>query len=469
MAQNSIENVLSVALHKLGRMDSYKTYLDYISSEWYTSVHDLLLALEDGNAWTDLHLPGRLKLEMKYELLLLRAALEKTSGGPSSTANEEPKEQWVKYFSSEHNAYFYYSNQKDVTQWDVPTGGNIEIISNISVVIDSAKIETNNVDELKDISNPKYKFCTSASSYSLSSPCPSTHVLSDSVEDNPNHDITPRIISIACASKESEKALSSKTDAEVVAEAAQDNGGGNNEEGLGISDSSYSMETIIVTDAYAADDYAPVGVEIICSAEFEECPTESLSPCIPWNSRSHTTRDEPLRSSTSSSYPLKEECPTDSRSMISVLVGMGFSVDASAAALKRSGNDLPGAATLLLLSPPAYNDVITTSSEVAAVHVPDSTFNNNSDSYSNRETVQASAPPSTMISSNLYVPEVEAASSQVPKNDILHQTSHPLIAQDPAVCIENIPKKVMYAPRKKVAQTSSQRPSAPNLSIPSGY
>lgn len=467
--QYSIENVLSVALQRLGRPDSYKTYLDYISSEWYTSVPDLLLALEDGNAWTDLQLPGRLKLEMKSELLLLRAAIGKAGEDPFPTstkvnASAKPKEQWAKYFSSEHNAYFYHCNEKDVTQWDVPTGGNIEIIFNIAVDHNSAEIETINIDEVKDSTNTTHAFCASATSSTLSSPIPSTHTVSDSLEENPDDDISHKIPTFACAPKEIE--VSSDTDKEIIAEAVPEEGYRNNEEGLVISDSNYSMETIIVTDAYAADDYVPIGIAITSPAEFEESPTASSSSSIPYTSLFHTTSEVPCKSSTSSSYSFKEEPSTDSRLMISALVDMGFSADAAAAALKRSGNDLPGAASLLLLSPPAYNDVISTSSvKTAAVHVADSTVTNKSASYSNREDVQASAPPSNMISSTLLVPEVGLASSQVPKSNLPSQGSVPLIAQE----IENIPKKVMYAPRKKVALTSTQRPSAPNLSLTSGY
>jgi hypothetical protein len=83
-------------------------------------VSDLLLALEDENAWTNLNLPGMLKLELRSELLGIQAKKD-------VAVNMQLKEQhWVRYFSKPDNAFFYCNSETFVSRWELPEG-NFEI------------------------------------------------------------------------------------------------------------------------------------------------------------------------------------------------------------------------------------------------------------------------------------------------------------------------------------------------------
>jgi hypothetical protein len=109
------------------------------SSEWYSSVSDLLLALEDKNAWTDLKIPGRLKLEIKSELLAIQAKKD-------IDVKMQLKEHWVRYFSKPDNAFFYCNSETFVSRWELPEG-NVEIHDDISTEnspANSEKLEESN-------------------------------------------------------------------------------------------------------------------------------------------------------------------------------------------------------------------------------------------------------------------------------------------------------------------------------------
>jgi hypothetical protein len=87
-------------------------------------VSDLLLALEDKDAWTVLNLPGRLKLEIKSELLGIQAKID-------VAVNMQLKEHWVRYFSKPDNAFFYCNSETFVSRWEFPEG-DVEIHDNIN-------------------------------------------------------------------------------------------------------------------------------------------------------------------------------------------------------------------------------------------------------------------------------------------------------------------------------------------------
>jgi hypothetical protein len=133
----TVEAVLSTALFRLNRVGSYEEHFEYIKSEWYFTVSDLLMALEDGNAWSDLRLPGRLKLEMKAELLDLQYLRrnENESFEPSTSLSSSipiaKKEQWTRHYSKEHDTFFFYCLTSDSTQWEIPTG-NVDITDDIT-------------------------------------------------------------------------------------------------------------------------------------------------------------------------------------------------------------------------------------------------------------------------------------------------------------------------------------------------
>jgi hypothetical protein len=133
----TVEAVLSTALFRLNRVGSFEEHFEYIKSEWYFTVSDLLMALEDGKAWSDLRLPGRLKLEMKAELLdlqyLSRHANESFEPTVNLTATVPimKKEQWTRHYSNEHDTFFFYCLTSDSTQWEIPIG-NVDITDDIT-------------------------------------------------------------------------------------------------------------------------------------------------------------------------------------------------------------------------------------------------------------------------------------------------------------------------------------------------
>lgn len=133
----TVEAVLGTALLRLNRVSAFEEHFEYIKSEWYFTVSDLLMALEDGNAWSDLRLPGRLKLEMKAELLdlqYLRRNQNESYELSTSLATSTPimkKEQWTRHYSKEHDTFFFYCLTSDATQWEIPTG-NVDITDDIT-------------------------------------------------------------------------------------------------------------------------------------------------------------------------------------------------------------------------------------------------------------------------------------------------------------------------------------------------
>ena len=62
---STLEELLRKALQKLKKEEFYEEYHGVLLSAWYTTIAELKLALSDGDAWSDIQLPGRLKLEMK--------------------------------------------------------------------------------------------------------------------------------------------------------------------------------------------------------------------------------------------------------------------------------------------------------------------------------------------------------------------------------------------------------------------
>jgi UBA/TS-N domain len=118
-SSESIHAVFSAALSRLNRTDKLEEYLAYIRSEWYFTVPDLLMAIDDEKAWSDLKLPGRLKLEVKSELLGSRSKMRDPVASIDS--------------SSEHDTFFYYCLATDTTQWEIPEG-NVEISDDVTAL-----------------------------------------------------------------------------------------------------------------------------------------------------------------------------------------------------------------------------------------------------------------------------------------------------------------------------------------------
>jgi hypothetical protein len=110
-----LPTLLDDALHKLGKQDKAAEYLQYLRGEWYSTVDELRLAIADGAAWSDLQLPGRLKLELKTMILTHDA----TTSSSSSAAGQS-NGLWTKCFSTEHNTHYYINNETNVSQWEIP-------------------------------------------------------------------------------------------------------------------------------------------------------------------------------------------------------------------------------------------------------------------------------------------------------------------------------------------------------------
>ena len=291
----TIEYVLRKSLMQLKRMDSYEGYLDYIRSEWYSTTSDLLLALEDGKAWSDLKLPGRLKLEMKTELAGLEASIAQMSCNDATcssfrtrcTQRDSPRKKWIKFFSVEDNAFFFFDVEAQMTQWEIPTG-NVEMEDDSSIA--SAAVSDRST---KSVNNGADKL---------------------SLNREGNNTVT-----------QTQEALTDKAAVDVPSSES------NLISSIGRSVSSLSAmndtDIIIVHDAYASD------------GAFFEISSSTVDPC----------RTTVPNFATIESSPVTYD-PGSAILMTQRLMDMGFSNIAAIDALKRSGNNISGAASILLNS-----------------------------------------------------------------------------------------------------------------------
>ena len=465
-----IEEILRNALRRLRRMDSYEGYLDYIRSEWYSSVSDLLLALEDGKAWSDLKLPGRLKLEIKSELLGVQVSRkdnmtknEFKNDAKNEAKNESFKteiiknaatapmtplvvkaEQWTKYFSSEHNAFFYYSADTNITQWEEPTG-NVDIITYISATNSPAMTE-HSADDFESKSDSKI------GEQSEIKECYGDHFEKEHSELDLAVTACPSYDS-AAQSQTKISEFHTKTDKKSLPLDSVTAGKSMKETNNTINQRiffaepspSYIEECIpsafVVNDAYAVNGPVPIGIPILNDDVSDMNNRSSFSNI---NGRSSFTSFTSIGSRASIGSIDDHDILINSESLdyndhidnadegdddgepderlISRLADMGFSIEAATAALRRSGNNLPAAASLLLLNPPAYE-----------------------------ATIPASGPRSTAtggptgVGGGMAVASVESLKQEKPKI---------------------VPPKNNYAPRVKVHQIGTIRPSAPMLPPP---
>jgi hypothetical protein len=91
--KSDLGQLLKTALVKLDQQEHFDEYMTYLSSEWYYTAEDLRLAYRKEKVWSDIKLPGRLKIE-------LASLLEKKSDfSPSETRNTSAKH----FFSGDDN------------------------------------------------------------------------------------------------------------------------------------------------------------------------------------------------------------------------------------------------------------------------------------------------------------------------------------------------------------------------------
>ena len=125
--EKNIAEIIHEALIKLGRVDMLNAHLDYLKSEWYYSLADLRLAIDDEHAWSDIKLPGRLKLEIKRIVLretkMSNEAITLDIHSPGSIISPK-RHLWVKCFSPSDNCSYYYHPSSGKTQWEEPAGEN---------------------------------------------------------------------------------------------------------------------------------------------------------------------------------------------------------------------------------------------------------------------------------------------------------------------------------------------------------
>ena len=81
-SNGSIEPLIRSILIKMNKLESLDEHVQYLRSEWYITIDDLRLALQDKTQWSELQLPGRLKIELKKELIKLN-----TNTATSDTIN----------------------------------------------------------------------------------------------------------------------------------------------------------------------------------------------------------------------------------------------------------------------------------------------------------------------------------------------------------------------------------------------
>lgn len=121
----SIEHLLQQALSSLGQSDPERLrikYAAYLHSEMFDTAADLKLAVDDRDSWSDLKLPGRLKLEMK-RLLQSDFDIYAPSSGPpieSTVTHSSAPQRWRRCFSTEYDSHYYVNPHTNEAQWEEP-------------------------------------------------------------------------------------------------------------------------------------------------------------------------------------------------------------------------------------------------------------------------------------------------------------------------------------------------------------
>jgi len=135
-----LKALLKECLEQLGRLE--ETVLEasyvYLKGEWYNTPDDLKVALQDPPTWDALRLPSRLKLALKQRLQPsvtssssrlppLNTDFPPPAGSPTSSnvaqleAVDEVVE-WVRCFSPEHRAFYFFNERTQETLWQLPEG-----------------------------------------------------------------------------------------------------------------------------------------------------------------------------------------------------------------------------------------------------------------------------------------------------------------------------------------------------------
>lgn len=128
--------------------DLLNSFEDILLDDWYESCDDLRAALHDGGAWTEIRLPGRLKLEMKKVIMEIddpgvqhnvkvatHSKDRKSTWGKKGSRDSQsppsgkfvpkagsgtPKSNWVRKYAEDSGAYYYYDTVNGASVWEKP-------------------------------------------------------------------------------------------------------------------------------------------------------------------------------------------------------------------------------------------------------------------------------------------------------------------------------------------------------------
>jgi hypothetical protein len=117
----SITELLRLALSNLEIDDSERLlqkFLTYLNGEMFKTIADLRLAVDDKDAWSDLKLPVRLKLELKR---LLLSDLNFSTNTTDAASSSSPAK-WKRCFSQEYEAHYFLNLETHEAQWEEPEG-----------------------------------------------------------------------------------------------------------------------------------------------------------------------------------------------------------------------------------------------------------------------------------------------------------------------------------------------------------
>lgn len=106
----------------------------------FSCLFGIFTAIVDKDAWMELKLPSRLKIELKRLVKIEMDELKRLV-------------EWEKCYSESDNCYYFYNNKSKSTEWSIPPGTKyVDIDGVISFVINS-KSDDDVLEELKESMN----------------------------------------------------------------------------------------------------------------------------------------------------------------------------------------------------------------------------------------------------------------------------------------------------------------------------
>ena len=341
---STIESILTRCLTKLKRIESRDMYLEMLHSEWYMTPADLWLAIDDGKAWSDLKLPGRLKIEIKRELQVLQSTSNETGQITKSSSNALPtttitskeiivqeKQQWMKYFSEEHQTFFYTNLRTHESQWEIPIGDQHDIYdgSSSADVTPTSKSSTgmkiggnghDDDDDCNDDDNKKHEdeeaiWRELLRNVGTKTPTQAAEIVSDGID-------------VPSSSSTQKKSVIVVSDAYVIPE----------EVSLGVVETSMPSAARMLAMNLSSSERSDRSISNSASVDDDDEDDDDDDVDDP-------PSPPPIRHGTSRN---REESSSPDPLMAQRLIDMGFTPSTVASALRRSDNNLSAAASILL-------------------------------------------------------------------------------------------------------------------------